>query len=101
MRPLSKTEIELCLSQHQVHISPRHLQKGGNAGVVCLLQGTHLALLVIVNSLIPSLAFTLQNLEFPLEGLSGGYPSNESEAKCLPKPDFSAPLSPSQQLFHQ
>lgn len=101
MGPLSKGKIELCLNQHEMHISPMLLQKGGNAGVVCLLQGTHLAHLVILNQLVHSLAFTLQNLEFPIEGLSGGCPSNESEAKCLPEPDFSAPLGPSQQLFHQ
>lgn len=77
-----------------------HLQKGGDAGVVCLIRGTHLALLVILNWLGPSLTFTSPNLELPLEGLSGVYPSNESEAKCLPEPDFSAPLSPSQLLFH-
>lgn len=71
MRPLSEGVIELCLGRHQVHISPMHLQKGGNTGMVCLLQGTHLVLLVILNWLVPSLTFTSQNLELPLEGLSG------------------------------
>lgn len=70
MRPLSEAETELCLGRCGVYNCLMHLQKAGHARVVRLLQGTHLALLVVLNWLVPSLTFVLQSLELPLECVS-------------------------------